>query len=68
MLRQNIFILKTNIYFCSRRLQPMLEHLIENGTVKQAKHAVNCLNVMITNKERVFGQIIDVRKNYLLCL
>ncbi|KAG8200522.1 hypothetical protein JTE90_000597 [Oedothorax gibbosus] len=47
------------------RLQPMLEHLIENGTVKQAKHAVNCLNVMITNKERVFGQIIDRLKTSL---
>lgn len=41
------------------RLQPLLERFIENGSVKQAKHAVNCLNVMITNKERVFGQIID---------
>ncbi|KFM69553.1 Sister chromatid cohesion protein PDS5-like protein, partial [Stegodyphus mimosarum] len=41
------------------RLQPLLERFIENGTVKQAKHAVGCLNVMVTNKERVFGQIID---------
>ncbi|GIX88952.1 sister chromatid cohesion protein PDS5 homolog B [Caerostris extrusa] len=41
------------------RLQPLLERFIENGSVKQAKHAVNCLNVLIANKERVFGQIID---------
>lgn len=43
---------------CSR-LQPLLEHFIENGTVKQAKHAVACLNVIVANKERTFGQIID---------
>ncbi|KAF8783022.1 Sister chromatid cohesion protein PDS5 like protein [Argiope bruennichi] len=53
------------ILFHSRRLQPLLERFIENGTVKQAKHAVNCLNVMITNKERVFGQIIDRLKTSL---
>ncbi|XP_054724365.1 sister chromatid cohesion protein PDS5 homolog B-A-like [Uloborus diversus] len=47
------------------RLQPMLERFIENGTVKQAKHAVGCLNVMVTNKERVFGQIIDRLKTSL---
>lgn len=49
----------------SARLLPLLQNFAENGTVKQAKHAVACLNVVTSNKERVFGHVIDHLKQHL---
>lgn len=48
----------------AQRLLPVVQNFIENGTAKQAKYAVACLNVIVGNKERVFGQIIDHLKQH----
>ncbi|KAL1432744.1 hypothetical protein MTO96_012953 [Rhipicephalus appendiculatus] len=48
----------------AQRLLPVVQNFVENGTVKQAKYAVACLNVVVGNKERVFGQIIDHLKQH----
>lgn len=52
-------IIETHYPNICGRLLPLLQNFIEYGSVKQAKHAVGCLFNVITNKERVFGQIID---------
>lgn len=49
----------------SARLFPLLQNFVENGTVKQAKHAVGCLNTLASNKEKIFGQILDHLKQHL---
>ncbi|XP_054929626.1 sister chromatid cohesion protein PDS5 homolog B isoform X2 [Dermacentor andersoni] len=48
----------------AQRLLPVVQNFVENGTVKQAKYAVACLNVIVGNKERVFGQVIDHLKQH----
>ncbi|XP_076319055.1 sister chromatid cohesion protein PDS5 homolog A-like [Tachypleus tridentatus] len=47
------------------RVLPIIQNFVENGTVKQAKHAVACIKVIASNKERVFGQILDHLKQNL---
>ncbi|KAH9373521.1 hypothetical protein HPB48_003473 [Haemaphysalis longicornis] len=43
-----------------RRLLPVVQNFVENGTVA-------CLNVIVGNKERVFGQVIDhLRQHFTL--
>ncbi|KAM7310469.1 sister chromatid cohesion protein PDS5 homolog B [Ixodes scapularis] len=48
----------------AQRLLPVVQNFVENGSVKQAKFAVACLNVIVSNKERVFGQVIDHLKQH----
>lgn len=43
-----------------RKLLPILESFAETGTAKQAKHAVYCINNIVSDKETVFGNVIDV--------
>ncbi|UYV72678.1 PDS5A [Cordylochernes scorpioides] len=47
------------------RLLPILQNFVENGTTKQAKHSVACLNAVAPNKERMFGQVLDHLKQHL---
>lgn len=57
-----LFLLLLIVLFLSiyRKLLPMLENFIETGTSKQAKHAVYCVNAIVSDKEKVFGDIIEV--------
>lgn len=53
----------------AQRLLPVVQNFVENGTVKQAKCAVACLNVIVGSgqRERVFGQTIDhLRQHFTL--
>ncbi|UYV72676.1 PDS5A [Cordylochernes scorpioides] len=47
------------------RLLPILQNFVENGTTKQAKHSVACLNAVAPNKERMFGQVLDVSSSHI---
>ncbi|XP_064481267.1 sister chromatid cohesion protein PDS5 homolog B-like [Ornithodoros turicata] len=46
------------------RLLPVVQNFVENGSVRQAKYAVACLNTIVTNKERIFSQVIDHLKQH----
>lgn len=46
------------------RLLPVVQNFVENGSVRQAKYAVACLNIIVTNKERIFGQVIEHLKHH----
>lgn len=47
------------------QLIPVCERLATEGTTKQAKHAMRCLHVNITNQEQVFSRILDCLKENL---
>ena len=47
------------------QLVPICERLATQGTTKQAKHAMRCLHVNVTNQEQVFTKILDAVKENL---
>ncbi|XP_057373894.1 sister chromatid cohesion protein PDS5 homolog B-B-like isoform X1 [Daphnia carinata] len=47
------------------QLIPICERLATEGTTKQAKHAMRCLHVNITNHEQVFSKILESLKDNL---
>ena len=48
------------------QLIPICERLASEGTPKQAKHAIRCLHVNLTNQEPVFSKILDTLKEHLV--
>ena len=46
-------------------LVPICERLATQGSTKQAKHAMRCLHVNLTNQEPVFTKILEVLKDNL---
>lgn len=48
------------------QLIPICERLATEGTTKQAKHAMRCLHVNITNQEQVFSKILESLKDNLV--
>lgn len=47
------------------QLIPICERLATEGTTKQAKHAMRCLHVNITNQDQVFSKILESLKDNL---
>ncbi|XP_023237020.1 sister chromatid cohesion protein PDS5 homolog B-like [Centruroides sculpturatus] len=49
----------------AQRLLPLLKNFVQNGSVKQAKYAVACINTAVSNKEKIFGEILEHLKQHL---
>ena len=46
----------------ARSLLPALQKMVKIGTVKQAKHAIRCIDTMYAkNKDAVYKQLYEVR-------
>ncbi len=58
--------LETQFPSIVNQLIPICERLATEGTTKQAKHAMRCLHVNITNQEQVFSKILDSLKDNLV--
>jgi len=48
------------------QLIPICQRLATKGTTKQAKHAMRCLHVNITNQEQVFSTMLESLKDNLV--
>lgn len=48
------------------QLIPICERLATEGSTKQAKHAMRCLHVNVTNQEEVFSRILESLKENLV--
>jgi sister-chromatid-cohesion protein PDS5 len=58
--------LETQFQDIVSQLIPICERLATEGTTKQAKHAMRCLHVNITNQEQVFSKILESLKDNLV--